>query len=59
MRGEAEGHKPQCDFMTLCLLYLSDVLIGGEDNFVKSRGRDLDSLLEGEGHHGSLKNEKE
>lgn len=35
-------------------LYLSHVLVGGQDDLVESRGRDLDSLLEGDGHHGSL-----
>lgn len=42
----------------LCLFYLSDVLIGGQDHFIKSWRRDLDSLLESDGHHGSLKKEK-
>lgn len=44
--------------LKVCLLYLSDVLIGGEDNFVESRRRDLYSLFESERHHGSLMNEK-
>jgi len=45
---------PQWESTRRCLLYLSDVVIGGEDHFVKSWGRDLYSLFEGEGHHGSL-----
>lgn len=35
-------------------LYLSDILIGCQDDFVKSWGWDLNSLLESDRHHGSL-----
>lgn len=35
-------------------LYLSHVLVGGQDDLVESRRRDLDSLPEGDRHHGSL-----
>lgn len=35
-------------------LYLSHVLVGGQDDLVESRRRNLDPLLEGDGHHGSL-----
>lgn len=34
--------------------YLSHILIGGQDDFLKSRRPDVDSLLESDGHHGCL-----
>ena len=35
--------------------YLSDVLIGCQDDFIESRRRDLQALLESNGHHSALR----
>lgn len=40
------------------VLYLSDVLIGCQNDLIKSWGWDLYSLLERNGHHGSLRQEQ-
>lgn len=54
VRGQTEESRHHHSMKGLGLLYLSDVLIGGEDDLIKSWGRDLDSLFESDGHHGSL-----
>ena len=56
MRGWPETEPRYDGTFRTCLLYLADVLIGSQDYFVESWRRDLDSLFESEGHHGSLKN---
>lgn len=54
VRGQTEESRHHHSMNTLGLLYLSDILIGGKDDLIKSWGRDLDSLFESNGHHGSL-----
>lgn len=61
-RGETKGGERRRNICAMARsrgfrFYLSHILIGGQNNFIKSRRPDVDPLLESDGHHGCLKRE--